>query len=93
MTIEHVKLGEDGRIVIPVSARRELGLQPGEILVIESDGVSLLVRSRETVLRETQDYFQQFTTPGVSEVDALIADRRAEAAGELADAFDQNPRG
>jgi AbrB family looped-hinge helix DNA binding protein len=93
MTIEHVKLGEDGRIVIPVSARRELGLHPGETLVIESDGVSLLVRSRETVLRETQDYFQQFTTPGVSEVDALIADRRAEAARENAEAFDQNPRG
>ena len=48
--------------------------------------VTLLVRSYDEVLRETQDYFRQFTTPGASEVDALIADRRDEFAREPADA-------
>jgi AbrB family looped-hinge helix DNA binding protein len=82
MMIEHVKLGEDGRIVIPANSRRELGLQPGQILVIESDGDSLLVRSAENALRESQNYFQQFITPGVDPVDELIAERRAEAEAE-----------
>lgn len=82
MSVDHVTLGADGRIVIPAFARRELGLQAGDTLVLESDGTSLLLRSVETVLQETQAYFQQFTKQGVSEVDALISERRAEAAQE-----------
>ena len=78
-TVEHVKLAEDGRIVIPATARRELGLKSGDTLILESDGTSLLIRTAETVLEETQAYFRQFVTPGESLVDELIADRRAEA--------------
>ena len=80
MHIEHVRLGDDGRIVIPAAARRDLGLVPGQTLVVESDGDSLLVRTADAALRETQGYFRQFLTPCVSVVDELIADRRAEAA-------------
>ncbi len=54
-------------------------------MVIESDGDSLLVRPADAVLRETQDYFRRFTTPNVSVVDELIADRRAEAARDEAE--------
>ena len=79
MLTERVTLAPDGRIVIPAAARKELGFHSGQTLLLESDGTSLLVRSSDEVLRETQDYFLQFTTPGVSEVDALIAERRDEA--------------
>ena len=77
-------LGEDGRLVIPAAARRELNLKPGEPLLVESDGESLIVRSYESVLRETQGYFRQFLPDGTSVVDELIADRRAEAARDEA---------
>ena len=40
----------------------------------------------DAALRETRDYFRQFLTPGVSVIDELIADRRAEAAAECATA-------
>ena len=40
MHIEHVTLGHDGRIVIPIAARRDLGLKPGETLIVESDGTA-----------------------------------------------------
>ncbi len=82
MLSERVTLAPDGRIVIPAAARRELGLKSGQTLLIESDGTSLLIRSYDEVLRETQDYFRQFATPGISEVDALIADRREDTARE-----------
>lgn len=82
VTTEHVKLGADGRIVLPAALRHQLGLKPGDALVIESDGDSLLVRSYDAVIRETQAFFRQFPTPGVSEVDDLIAERRVEAARE-----------
>jgi AbrB family looped-hinge helix DNA binding protein len=81
-TIEHVQLAPDGRIVIPATARKELGLKSGDTLVLESDGTSLLIRSVDVVLHETQEYFRQFLKPGESVVDELIADRRAEAVRE-----------
>jgi AbrB family looped-hinge helix DNA binding protein len=85
MDVEHVKLGEDGRLVIPAPLRKSLNLKPGDTLVVESDGDSLLVRGYDQVLRETQEFFRQFVPPGTSVVDELIADRRAEATRELAE--------
>lgn len=84
MHTEHVKMSPDGRIVIPAALRAELGFRPGDALVLESDGDSLLVRSFDAIIRETQDYFRQFPSTG-SEVDALIAERRADAAREQAE--------
>jgi AbrB family looped-hinge helix DNA binding protein len=81
----HTKLGEDGRIVIPAPARKELALKPGDTVVIESDGNSLLLRSYDEVIKETQTFFRQFVPPGVSVVDELIAERRDEAAREDAE--------
>jgi AbrB family looped-hinge helix DNA binding protein len=85
ITSYHTRLGEDGRVVIPAECRKRFGFQPGDTLVIESDGDSLLVRSYDQVLKETQDYFRQFVPPGSSVVDDLIAERRAEAAREEAE--------
>ena len=82
MHIEHVTVGADGRVVIPATFRKEIGIRAGDTLVLESDGDSLLVRSYDQVLKETQDYFRRFVSPGASPVDELIADRRAEAARE-----------
>ncbi len=84
VTTEHVRLAPDGRIVIPAAIRHELGFHPGDALVLESDGDSLLVRSFEAVIRETQAAFSPYRIDGQSVVDELIADRRAEAARELA---------
>jgi AbrB family looped-hinge helix DNA binding protein len=55
MHIEHAQLGEDGRLVIPAPLRNELGLHPGDTIVIESDGDSLLLRGYDRVLQETQE--------------------------------------
>ena len=93
MHTDYVRLGEDGRIVIPAAARRELGLTPGQTLVLESDGDTLLIRTGDAVLRDTQGYFRRFAAPGVSVVDDLIADRRAEAAVEESEAGGVPPRG
>ena len=47
MTNTHLTLAADGSLTLPDELRHELGLTPGETLVIESDGDSLLVRRRE----------------------------------------------
>lgn len=81
----HVKLADDGRVVIPASLRHRLGLKPGDPLVIDAEGDVVRVRSAASVLAEVQAYFQRFAPPDVNMVDELIADRRAEAAKEEAE--------
>ena len=85
MHIEYVKIGEDGRVVIPSSLRKELGIRPGDTLVIESDGDSLLVRGYERMLAEVQAGFADVDPQGVLVSEELLRDRRAEADWESGD--------
>ncbi len=85
MHTEHARMGADGRIVIPAALRNELNFKPGAPLVLESDGDSLLVRNFEAVIRETQEAFAPYRPDGRDIVDELLAERRAEAACELAE--------
>jgi AbrB family looped-hinge helix DNA binding protein len=72
-------------VVIPSSLRKELGIRPGDTLVIESDGDSLLVRTPERVLQEVQSAFASIAPPGVLVSEELIRDRREEAERESRD--------
>jgi len=85
MNIEYVKIGDDGRVVIPASLRKELNIRPGDTLVIESDGDSLLVRGYDRVLKEVQAAFADIAPPNVLISEELLSDRRAEADRESRD--------
>ena len=78
----HSKLGDDGRAIVPVAFRKRYGLRPGDTLVWDDKDGKLVVSSYEQVLRDVQASFTPYKIPGVSVVDELIADRRAEAAHE-----------
>lgn len=71
-----VRLGPQGRLVIPRDLRRALGIQPGDTLVawIESD--RLVLRPREAVENELWGMFE--SVPG-SLASELIQERRLEA--------------
>jgi AbrB family looped-hinge helix DNA binding protein len=94
----HTRLADDGRVVIPAPLRHQLGLKPGDHVVIDAEADGLRLRSYAKVLEEVQGYFRQFVKPGVSLVDKLIAERRAEAKREEAElvawvkAHPRNPR-
>ena len=79
-----VRLGPQGRLVVPVELRRELGLEDGSELVIRSDGRRLILEPRDEVLRRVRGRFA--VVPGeVSLTDELLADRRTESAREDAE--------
>jgi bifunctional DNA-binding transcriptional regulator/antitoxin component of YhaV-PrlF toxin-antitoxin module len=78
----YTKLGEDRRIAIPAKTCKRLGLAAGDFLVLEEEGESLRLISSSQILREVQAAFAPYRREGVSEVDELIAERRAEAARE-----------
>lgn len=85
MHTEYVKIGEDGRVVIPSTLRKELGIKPGDTLVIESDGDSLLLRGYERMLQEVQEAFADIAPPSQLLSEELLRDRRKEAAWESRD--------
>jgi bifunctional DNA-binding transcriptional regulator/antitoxin component of YhaV-PrlF toxin-antitoxin module len=82
---ERVKLGEGGRFVIPAAMRAEMGVEIGEALVMHVENGELRVRGQREIKRRIQEQAKKFSKPGVSVVDELIAERRAEAAKELAE--------
>jgi AbrB family looped-hinge helix DNA binding protein len=75
-----VRLGPQGRIVVPAELRKELGLEEGTELAIRSDGQRLILEPRSEVLRRLRGRFAG--VEGVSLADELAADRREEALQE-----------
>ncbi len=72
-------MSEGGRVVIPLEIRKALGLQEGDVVLWElAEGEARLTTRRER-LRRAQDLVRQYVPEGVSLVDELIAERRAEA--------------
>ncbi|MEN8664087.1 MAG: AbrB/MazE/SpoVT family DNA-binding domain-containing protein [Polycyclovorans sp.] len=77
-----VKVSEGGRVVIPAEVRRALEVREGDSLVLELKDGEVRLYSRREQLRRAQALFRQYIPEGVSLVDELIAERRAEAARE-----------
>jgi AbrB family looped-hinge helix DNA binding protein len=79
-TSHPVRLGPQGRLVVPAELRRELGLKEGTELAVRSDGRKLILEPRSEVLRRLRRRFSD--VGGVSLADELAADRGAEAGRE-----------
>ncbi len=79
-----VTLGQQGRIVIPVEARRVLKLKPGQKLAAYVEDGRLIIETREQLLHRIQEKFAEARKrTGVSALDELFAERRAAAKKEL----------
>lgn len=77
-----VQVGAQGRVVIPSALRKAMKLEPGDRLVVRKVGESLVLERREVVERRLRERFRHIPRE-VSLADELIAERRAEAAGEV----------
>ena len=76
----NVRLGPQGRFVVPAPIRKALGFQPGDSLVVRVDDERLVVEKSDVVERRLRAYFKKFE--GRSLADELIAERREEARRE-----------
>ena len=77
-----VKVGADGRILIPAALRKAAGLEAGKTLVARLEDDRIVIEDPLATLRRIQKMLEPYRRPGVSVVDELIADRRAEAERE-----------
>lgn len=76
-----VRVGRQGRLVIPAGVRKSLSIRPGQEFVLRVEKRRLVLQKPEDILAEIQEQFAR-TYKGVSAVDELIAERRAEALRE-----------
>ena len=76
-----VRVGPQGRIVIPAHIRKALGIRPGETLLARVEDGRLVLETREQIVARLQSWFAQ-VPPDVSLADELIAERREEARRE-----------
>ena len=79
-----VTVGPKGRLVVPAPLRRELGIEPGDVLGASVEDDRLVLESRATILERIRRRFDHITAD-VSLVDELIAERRREAERERAE--------
>lgn len=76
------RINENGRILIPASLRRQMGVGPGDSVIMEVVGGVLHVESYRARIRRIQEEFRQYAKPGVLASDELIAERRQESRRE-----------
>lgn len=82
MASQSVKMVEGGKLVIPEAFRREMGIKPGDTLIVELSEGELRVRSLPSTIRRVQERLRELNPEGRLLSEELIADRRAEAACE-----------
>ena len=80
-----IKLGPDGRVVIPAAFRDVLGLKEGDVLVASILDGELHLLSMPAAVRRVRAMVRKYVPEGVSLVDELLADRRREAEEEMRD--------
>ncbi len=77
-----LKVGRDGRVLIPAAIREAMKLEPGgEVMAWLEDG-ALRLLSPKMGMEQAQEAVCRIIGKDVRLVDELIAERRAEARGE-----------
>lgn len=80
-------MDDQGRVVVPARARRQLGLRPGTEFLVDVEDGRVVYQTRDEAWRRFQDLFGgPAVEPGESVVDELIAERRVHGREEEADA-------
>ena len=78
----HTRINENGRIVIPSSFRRALGIRSGDTVVLRIESNELRITTLRQRLAKAQQLVRAHVAPRTSLVDQLIAERREAAKRE-----------
>jgi AbrB family looped-hinge helix DNA binding protein len=80
-----LRLGPDGRVVIPAAFREALGVSDGDTLIASIVDGELHLLTIPAAVRKAQAIIRRYVPEGVSLVDELIEDRRREVEREQQD--------
>jgi len=73
-----IRIGAQGRVIIPAALRKSMSLKPGDRLIARQSGDSLVLERRSDVEKRLLGLFADAQI-NASLVDQLISDRRREA--------------
>jgi AbrB family looped-hinge helix DNA binding protein len=78
-TEARLRINENGRVVIPASFRKALGINPGDEVILSLEEDELRITTMKRRIERAQRHVRKYVKPGVSLVDELIAERREAA--------------
>ncbi len=76
------RVNENGRVVIPASFRKALGIKPGDEVILRMEDDELRITTMQRRIERAQRLVRKYVKPGISLVDELIAERREAAKHE-----------
>ena len=77
-----MRVNENGRVVIPASYRRALGIKAGDEVILRVEDDELRITTMKRRIERAQRRIRKYVKPRVSLVDELIAERREAAKRE-----------
>ena len=77
-----VSINENGRIVIPASYRKAMGIKAGDEVVLRLENGELRIATMKRRLESARRRVRKYVKPGVSLADELISERREAARRE-----------
>jgi AbrB family looped-hinge helix DNA binding protein len=72
-------VAEGGRIVIPASYRRAMGVRPGDEIMLRFEDGEVRITSRAQVRRRAREYVRSLVPKGTSLMHELMRERRESA--------------
>jgi len=82
MTETRTRVNENGRVVIPSSFRKALGIKAGDEVVLRLEEDELRITTQQLRIRRAQARARKYLKPGQSLAKELLAERREEAKRE-----------
>ena len=76
------RVNENGRVVIPASFRKALGINIGDEVVLRIEDDELRITTQQRRIQRAQRRARRYLKPGVSLVDEFLAERREAAKRE-----------
>jgi AbrB family looped-hinge helix DNA binding protein len=77
-----VRVNENGRVVIPSSFRKALGIEIGDEVLLRIEDDELRITTQQRRIRRAQNRARQYVKRDTSLVDELLAERRESAKYE-----------
>lgn len=77
-----MRVNENGRLVIPASFRKALGINIGDEVILRIEDDELRITTLKRRLERAQRLVRKHVKPGTSLVDELIAERHEAARNE-----------
>lgn len=82
MHTERTIITEGGRIVIPSSMRKELGLEIGQEILLKIEDGEIHVSSYKNIIKAAQNKIKKYNKKNISLTDILFKTRKEESDNE-----------